>query len=779
MEKNTSTYKLEQGGKVYMFSTSLVGENIRLACKNSSSSKNKKYSRDFSIENLRKLDKLFNVLKTPIQAIQYIDDALRQQKVGVTEEANGIKITFYITTKGITNQIDIPLGDMNSLINNSNGNEYMQQNGKIENYEMSNTPQEINYEQYFQNAEYNQDNQQFITGENVDYNQYTTTNIEGNENVYTDINSTPDDTGFDINKYIAENKSNVMGGPYISPADNNNEQNYQTVENTKITTTDVNEYNNEYTSEYGNQILNQVETKQVENTDVNFDEQLKKILQQENTNVNDINSNIITTQAEEKEISRESKPLTTTKVLPVKTTTRILPPIGPFTSLNGLDLHKLGMMNSEYQKMPPFEQVFDNTNTTPEVQPEIKSEYYEMNEQVSSLPKYETKVQTKTTKTTVTTSLNNLTNEINQNVNAYLMKNMPSAEVTTTQRQITSNQSQIINNIKTENISLKKQIAELRKSQSELQKVTITQSQLAELDSLRKKVSEFEILKGQLKDLNTLRLQLADYNSAKAQLKELNILKEKLNQQNKEIAQLRLKAAEAEKLKLQVNELLKLKVKYENDIQGLKESLRIYSIKTNVREEKEEKEEKKEKEEKEAIEDDTPEEITVKGDIIHDTNELELITKKINVKNQKLTLNLLYKASADTDKAAAFHAKCDQAKSSIVLIETDKGKRFGGYTSCSWEGDCLEKQDESAFVFSLDKMKTYDNIPGEEAIGCYPKFGPIFLGCQIRIYDNAFVKGGTTFERGLNFDTEEDYELTGGDRTYKVKEIEVYEVIFE
>ena len=115
-----------------MLSTSLVGENIRLACKNSSSSKDKKYSRDFSIENLRKLDKLFNVLKTPIQAIQYIDEALRLQKVCVTEEANGIKITFYITTKGITNQIDIPLGDINSVINNSNGNEYIHQNEKIE-----------------------------------------------------------------------------------------------------------------------------------------------------------------------------------------------------------------------------------------------------------------------------------------------------------------------------------------------------------------------------------------------------------------------------------------------------------------------------------------------------------------------------------------------------------------------------------------------------------------------------------------------------------------------
>ena len=772
MEKNTSTYKLEQNGKVYMFSTSLVGDNIRLSCKNSSSPKNKRYSRDFTVENLRKLDKLFNVLKTPIQAIQYIDEALRQQKVGVTEENNGIKITFYITTKGITNQIDIPLGDMNSMMNTSNGNEYLYQNEKIENYEINNAPQEINYEQYFQNVEYNQDIQNTPL-ENVDYNQYTTTNIEPNTNIYTPEQNYQENTNteFDVNKYFSDTNTNTAEGPYISPADNNEVQEYQQEQNIN-TNVEVEQYNNiNNINEYNNnQMINQTETKEVENTDINFDEQIKQILQQENTNinvnVNEINSNnIITTQAEEKEINQQSKPLTTTKVLPVKTTTRILPPIGPFTSLNGLDLHKLGMMNSEHQKMPPFEQVFENT--TPEPQTETKTEYYEINEQISTQPKYVAKAETKTTKTTMTTNINTNMNQ-NINVDSYLMKNIPSADIT--QRPLASNQTQIINNIKTENISLKKQIAELRKSQKEIQNVTITKSQLAELDSLRKKVAEFEILKGQLKELNTLRMQLAELNSAKAQLKELNILKEKINAQNKELAQLRLKAAEAEKLKLQVQELEKIKLKYEKDIVGLKESLRIYSIKTNAKEEKEEKE---------VIEDDTPEEITVKGDIIHDTNELELITKKINVKNQKLTLNLLYKASADSDKAAAFHAKCDQAKSTIVLIETDKGKRFGGFTSCSWEGDCLEKQDESAFVFSLDKMKTYDNIPGEEAIGCYPKFGPIFLGCQIRIYNDAFTKGGSTFERGLNFDTEEDYELTGGDRIFKVKEIEVYEVVFE
>ena len=170
----------------------------------------------------------------------------------------------------------------------------------------------------------------------------------------------------------------------------------------------------------------------------------------------------------------------------------------------------------------------------------------------------------------------------------------------------------------------------------------------------------------------------------------------------------------------------------------------------------------------------------VKGDIIHDIKELVMITKKINKdEDKRIIINLLYKASVDGDKAAAFHEKCDQAQNTIVLVETKNGKRFGGFTTCSWSGNCVDKNDPEAFIFSFDKMKTYDNIPGDEAIGCYPKFGPIFLGCQIKIFDNAFTKGGTTYEKELNFNTEEDYELTGGDRVFEVKDIEVYEVILE
>ena len=166
----------------------------------------------------------------------------------------------------------------------------------------------------------------------------------------------------------------------------------------------------------------------------------------------------------------------------------------------------------------------------------------------------------------------------------------------------------------------------------------------------------------------------------------------------------------------------------------------------------------------------------VKGDIIKSASELELLTRKMCKDYHKITLNLLYKATVDSDKASVFHDKCDSATNSLVLIQSGNGKRFGGYTSCSWEGNQIEKKDEDAFVFSLDKMETYDVIQDEDAIGCYPKYGPVFLGCQIRIFDEFFKNGGTTFEKGMNYETNEDFELTGGVKEFDVKEIEVYGV---
>ena len=135
---------------------------------------------------------------------------------------------------------------------------------------------------------------------------------------------------------------------------------------------------------------------------------------------------------------------------------------------------------------------------------------------------------------------------------------------------------------------------------------------------------------------------------------------------------------------------------------------------------------------------------------------------------------LLYKATMHGDKANVFHEKCDSQPRSLVIVETDKGVRFGGFTTKSWEGHCTKKIDNDAFVFSVDKNKIYDIVINEPAVGAYPKFGPVFFGCQIRIYNDFFTKGGSTCYRGLNYKTTQDFELNNGEQKYIVKDIEVY-----
>lgn len=139
-------------------------------------------------------------------------------------------------------------------------------------------------------------------------------------------------------------------------------------------------------------------------------------------------------------------------------------------------------------------------------------------------------------------------------------------------------------------------------------------------------------------------------------------------------------------------------------------------------------------------------------------------------------VNLLYRGTRDGDKAQTFHALCDGAKSTLILIQAGNGKRFGGYTIRNWAGDCEDKKDCDAFVFSLDKKKIYEIIPDKPAIGAYPEFGPIFFGCQIRVFDNFLTMGGSTYKKQRNYKTEEDFELSGGYQKYSITELEAFEI---
>ena len=67
--------------------------------------------------------------------------------------------------------------------------------------------------------------------------------------------------------------------------------------------------------------------------------------------------------------------------------------------------------------------------------------------------------------------------------------------------------------------------------------------------------------------------------------------------------------------------------------------------------------------------------------IINKYAEIDNVVTKIQdiiAKGAKFTL--LYKATTHGDKASVFHEKCDSHQMTLILIETNKGIRFGGFT---------------------------------------------------------------------------------------------------
>lgn len=166
--------------------------------------------------------------------------------------------------------------------------------------------------------------------------------------------------------------------------------------------------------------------------------------------------------------------------------------------------------------------------------------------------------------------------------------------------------------------------------------------------------------------------------------------------------------------------------------------------------------------------------------IIKDRYEIEPIMREIEARlRMGVRYNLLYKGSVHGDDPMMFHNKCDYHDNTLVLVMTENGARFGGFTTQSWDGEYIKKKDDEAFVFSLNSKPAtiYKVSPGKDAIGCYPEYGPVFMGCQIRIYPDFFTRGGTTCARKLNYPTEQDYELANGEQKFNVKDVEVYECL--
>ena len=748
MESNVNSYKLEQNNKDYILTTSIIDNELKISCENKEDP-TLIYSRTFTIEAFQKIDEIFKIIKTPLDAIKWIDEALKVQKVGIIDEASSFKLKFVITTKGITNQIDIPLnkeGEKASIsvkeetkteiktdiVEESkeikkeetiDDNQYSREIGLDPSKVLKHTLHGDKASQILSSIEEEQKNILSQINYNIN-NTYDSFTPQYEENTNINIGTTFDSFPVQEQGYqITEDNTNII------PTVTSNETNYQ-YEGTNY---DLNQYSNTYVQEDVTNIVGNTpeiltdSTAQYTTMDNNY------TFPETSTQYNIGEYTESSAQyAESSNQYTNTYDFSNNVELPIET--------GEIQTSSGFDYSKPYIAPAD-DISGQLNQFTTTTTTT----------NYENYDQGTTGENYEQYISNAT-----------------ENIPQYSESNYVNAEYNTVET----------GNIETYGVESTANLENYGVNIAETNIIT-DNNQTNDIEMLKTKVDELMGFKSQIGELNNFKEKIEQMDLVKTQAEEIKQLKSKIAELTS--PKKSEEKTDEESLKNKIKELEYIKLKYEQEIKDLK----LQSAKkSEVKEEKEKEvkvEIKKEapKIEKKHVFGEKTQKYKVKGDIIHNKDEIELITRKINKVNKKITLNLIYKATVDSDKASAFHEKCDSAKSSLVLVETDEGKRFGGFTTSSWSGDCVDKKDEDAFVFSLDKMKVYPNIPDEDAIGCYPKYGPIFLGCQIRIYDNAFTKGGTTFEKGLNFNTQEDYELTDGNREFKVKEIEVYEVVAE
>ena len=773
MESNVKSYTLDN----YYIKISIFGNSIKIVCKNSLEPTSE-HTRSFTLEDIRKIDHAFNSIQNLEQIIYLIDVGFKNKMVKVVKVGASIRIVIQVVLHGVPHQVDFPITEKGDFtFTKSSTNKLI-------------TTKTTTQTQYLEETGSNEIDPRFSTEIGLDPSKVARQSI--NANTAEIIKSIQDQqninlqnlnkTKIDLDKIPIppiEQTSKVNLGTYVPSTMQNyniqetptqlNFEEYKTTSTPEITTQDTSAQFNfgEYQATSIPEITTQDTSAQFNFGEYQATSSTPEITTQDTSaqfNFGEYQATSTTEMTTQYNVTNnfESNPISVpveTGVAQTTTTTTntySLPYITPADDLGQTDTGYNQVNYGEYQST-----TYTNYDTQNFANIEIKP-----NVQDDRLNKLEGETSNlKNEHEQIYNQLISLSSQVNsyKNLLELLEKEKASSE---------------LSSLRAENAAIKQQLSELKSLRSEASNVTVLRSQLLELEALRRKASEMDSLKGQLNELTALRAKVAELSGLKTQLDELNSLKAQVNQINSirmnDLNMLREKVdklfsskfntenKEKEILKQKVDDLEGLNAQYEQEIRSLRQSSKV---------------QESEFEKRRHIFQDKTQNITVKGDIIHSIEELELLTRKMNKNNNKITLNLIYKATTDSDKAKAFHEKCDDAQSTLVLIETDKGKRFGGFTTCSWAGDCQEKKDEDAFVFSLNKMQVYENIPSELAIGCYPNYGPIFLGCQIRIYDNAFTNGGTTYEKGLNFNTEEDYELTGGDKSFNVKEIEVYEVI--
>ena len=149
-------------------------------------------------------------------------------------------------------------------------------------------------------------------------------------------------------------------------------------------------------------------------------------------------------------------------------------------------------------------------------------------------------------------------------------------------------------------------------------------------------------------------------------------------------------------------------------------------------------------------------------------------------------IKLLFRSSRDGDSSKFCHELCDNKQNVLVIILSDAGYVFGGYTKIGFKTNNINPAyvvDNNSFLFSVDLQKIYPAIMFQQHI-CHiaDNYGLCFNG-SLAFFDN-FMHNSDGYIFGFNHDNNTEFyskpsnqfEMNGGIGSFKCIELEVFQI---
>lgn len=143
---------------------------------------------------------------------------------------------------------------------------------------------------------------------------------------------------------------------------------------------------------------------------------------------------------------------------------------------------------------------------------------------------------------------------------------------------------------------------------------------------------------------------------------------------------------------------------------------------------------------------------------------------------------MLYKAKVDGDNSQTFHDKCDNKGATLTIVKSKKGRRFGGYSSISWDkSKSSYSSDGKTFLFSLDTRECYKNDSGYYTYHDN-SYGPCFGYTNSSGYFDLSISNGCLNNQNNQsyktyYQMNSTYELTGeSSYNFQVEDYEVFQI---